>query len=89
MLLKIYIGSIVFFYIGILAYTIDAIIKVKNSGLKKSTDKKKMELRFIVQIVIYSLIPIVNVCMGCIYIFSKDLYKTLDEQIDKAKENQN
>jgi len=89
MLLKIYIGTIVFFYIGILVYAIDAVIKVKNSGLKKNKTTKKMEIRFVVQIVIYSLIPIFNVCMGCIYIFSKDLYKILDEQIDKAKENQN
>jgi len=88
MLLKIYIGTIIFFYVGILIYAVDTIAKIKNSGLKKTKSNKKPEIRFLVQLLIYSLIPIFNVCMGFIYIFSKTLYKTMDDQINKAKEEQ-
>jgi len=89
MLFKIYIGTIAFFYIGFFVYLIDATIKVKSSGIDKSDAKKIPEFRYYVQIIIYSLIPLFNVFMGFFYIFSKDLYKSVDEKIDKARKNQN
>lgn len=89
MLLNIYIGSVILFYIGYTIYVIDVANKVKSSGVKKSKAYKSFQLRYYVQLFIFSLIPIYNAYLGLFYIFSKSIYEAIDTMIENLKNEVN
>lgn len=86
MVLDIYIGSVCFFYLGYLILLLGIYQKIEEKANRdniKKFKKIKIDIKASAQLIILSLIPLLNIYIGFLYIFSKEFEKEIKIVVEK------
>lgn len=86
MILKIYIGTIIFYIICSTIFVIDVYMKLRAEGLTKAYSHLSGN-KVILRVLLIGLIPVMNVISGLIVIFSKQISNIVDKGIEKLKKD--
>lgn len=82
----IYIGSVIFFWLTLISFAYEIKNELKSIGIVIPA-KEVIMLDFLKPLIV-SLIPILNIILGFMYLFSGDVKKAaVDENVKKYKQN--
>ena len=82
-LLIIYLASIAYFFIGFILLCANIVCRAKEEQLKVKKNNVAETIRTWLRIFILSIIPVFNLIIGTIFLFSRDLENRILEDMRK------